>query len=90
MGKHSYKGRIAKLKNRRVIVAIEEDGTGWMLRFKRLGDRSRQEPRVVETSLTLSDEAMRYVVNMYLELGGSASLSIWYDEDADQEGENAQ
>lgn len=48
-----------KLKNKRVGLA-RYDG-GWLLRFKRLGE----DKKVIDTKLSLSDEAMSALVLLY-------------------------
>lgn len=56
-------GRAIRLKNRRVFLALTEEG--WLMQFTRLGNQQKGEKRAHITELRLSREAMAALVDLY-------------------------
>ena len=64
MSEKKITGYAVRLKNRRVWLGKAPDGS-FGLSFRRLGCKSDGEPRIVDTQLNLSAEAMQALVGIY-------------------------
>lgn len=69
----SVKVKRIRLRNARIDLGRFDDRDAWALSFKRLGDRSRGEPRVVITSLMVSNEALEAVIDLHRAWTGPAA-----------------
>jgi hypothetical protein len=67
-----------RLENRRIYMYRVKDGN-WLFKFKRLGAKEFDEPRVVIQNLLLSDEAVEGIVGRYLSFPSEKEAELCKD-----------